>query len=207
MLAKVLLVEHDATVASELEIGLRANGCDVILLSDGETGLARAASDRFDVILLSGELPGMSGFRLCNRIKEDPSTRDVTTFLLSTSAADLEAHRRLPTHANAYFRRPVSIMDVIQQIRASVGEIKAEDMIDEPPQAPQANGNGNRDSRSPPKTKGGTLRTMDPQRVSNLDKARENARLFAEEVLRRVPVRRGAQAGCRTSRSTPAWAA
>lgn len=54
---------------------------------------------------------------------------------------------------------------------------------------------------------GGTLRTMDPQRVSNLDKARENARIFAEEVLRRVPVRRGAQAGCRTSRSTPAWAA
>ncbi|NVP56498.1 ParA family protein [Mycoplana rhizolycopersici] len=37
---------------------------------------------------------------------------------------------------------------------------------------------------------GGTLRSMDPQRISNLDKARENARLFAEEVLRRVPVRR-----------------
>jgi hypothetical protein len=31
MLAKVLLVEHDATIASELEIGLRANGCDVTL--------------------------------------------------------------------------------------------------------------------------------------------------------------------------------
>lgn len=37
---------------------------------------------------------------------------------------------------------------------------------------------------------GGTLRSMDPQRISNLDKARENARLFAEEVLSRVPVRR-----------------
>lgn len=44
---------------------------------------------------------------------------------------------------------------------------------------------------------GGTLRSMDPQRVSNLDKARENARLFAEEVLRRVPVRRSA--GTRSS--------
>ncbi|MBD9372948.1 ParA family protein [Rhizobium sp. ARZ01] len=37
---------------------------------------------------------------------------------------------------------------------------------------------------------GGTLRTMDPLRVSNLDKARENARLLAEEVLRLVPARR-----------------
>lgn len=37
---------------------------------------------------------------------------------------------------------------------------------------------------------GGTLYSMDPARVSNLDKARENARLFAEEVLRLVPPRR-----------------
>ncbi|KQS72612.1 chromosome partitioning protein ParA [Rhizobium sp. Leaf371] len=35
---------------------------------------------------------------------------------------------------------------------------------------------------------GGTLQTMDPARVSNLDKARENARLFAEEVRRLVPL-------------------
>ncbi|PYE26867.1 chromosome partitioning protein [Rhizobium sp. PP-CC-3A-592] len=35
---------------------------------------------------------------------------------------------------------------------------------------------------------GGTLQTMDPARVSNLDKARENARVFAEEVRRLVPL-------------------
>lgn len=54
---------------------------------------------------------------------------------------------------------------------------------------------------------GGTLRTMDPHRVSNLDKARENARLFAEEVLRRVPVRRGALAACRSALQTRVRAA
>jgi chromosome partitioning protein len=37
---------------------------------------------------------------------------------------------------------------------------------------------------------GGTLYSMDPAKVSNLDKARENARLFAEEVLRMLPARR-----------------
>jgi len=36
---------------------------------------------------------------------------------------------------------------------------------------------------------GGTLYGMDPAKISNLDKARENARLFAEEVMRRLPVR------------------
>ena len=37
---------------------------------------------------------------------------------------------------------------------------------------------------------GGTLQTLDPIRVSNLDKARDNARLFGEEVRRLVPMRR-----------------
>jgi chromosome partitioning protein len=36
---------------------------------------------------------------------------------------------------------------------------------------------------------GGTLHTMDPMRVSNLDKARENAHCFAEEITRKVPGR------------------
>lgn len=39
---------------------------------------------------------------------------------------------------------------------------------------------------------GGSLHTMDETQVSNLDKARENARLFAEEMVRRVPVKRAA---------------
>lgn len=42
---------------------------------------------------------------------------------------------------------------------------------------------------------GGTLRSMDPARVSNLDKACENARLFAEEVLRLLPLRNRERAG------------
>ena len=60
MLARVLLVEHDATAGGELEAGLRAHGCDVTLLSDGQSVPARVANDRFDVILVSGELPGRS---------------------------------------------------------------------------------------------------------------------------------------------------
>ena len=42
---------------------------------------------------------------------------------------------------------------------------------------------------------GGSLYGMDPERVSNLDKAKENAQIYAQEVLRLVPMRKGANAG------------
>lgn len=46
---------------------------------------------------------------------------------------------------------------------------------------------------------GGTLHTMDPGRISNLDKARENARLYAEDVLRRVPMIRAQRSGLKAT--------
>ncbi len=46
---------------------------------------------------------------------------------------------------------------------------------------------------------GGTLHTIDPGRVSNLDKARENATCFAEEIMRKLPVRLVASARMATA--------
>ncbi|MBP1843177.1 chromosome partitioning protein [Rhizobium petrolearium] len=48
---------------------------------------------------------------------------------------------------------------------------------------------------------GGTLYTMDESRISNLDKARQNARLFALEMLRRVPLHRPASVSSRLVRA------
>ncbi|MFD1747593.1 AAA family ATPase [Rhizobium helianthi] len=46
---------------------------------------------------------------------------------------------------------------------------------------------------------GGTLHTMDPSRISNLEKARENARLYAEDVLRRLPLANRQRGGLQAS--------
>ncbi len=115
---KVLLLEEDPTFASELQTGLRGLGCEVVLLRDGRTGLARAVSDRFDVILLSAELPHMNGFRLCNRIKKDANAKKVPLFLMGTTAsAEFEAHQRLPTRAESYFQKPVVFAELVARMR------------------------------------------------------------------------------------------
>src|SRR5580765_4269268 len=105
MPAKVLLLEEDPTLATELQRRLKELGCEVTLLGDGRTGLARAVSDRFDLILLSAELPGMNGFRVCNRIKKDQRANAVPLFLMGATAAhEFKAHEQLPTHAESYFQ-------------------------------------------------------------------------------------------------------
>ena len=65
MPTRVLLLEEDATYARELLHGLSEAGIEVTLARDGDAGLARAVAERFDALVVSAELPGINGFRLC----------------------------------------------------------------------------------------------------------------------------------------------
>jgi DNA-binding response OmpR family regulator len=117
---KVLVLEEDATFSTSLLAGLRTLGCEVALVREGGAGLARAVSERFDLILLSAEMPGMNGFRICNRIKKDPAVSSVPLFLMGGSADDLDAHQALATRAESYFEKPVHVDELVARIRLLV---------------------------------------------------------------------------------------
>ncbi|MBL9108539.1 MAG: response regulator, partial [Myxococcales bacterium] len=57
----VLVFEGDPAFAGEVRSGLEALGCHVRIVEDGNTGLAQAAEDRPDLVLLAIELPRMNG--------------------------------------------------------------------------------------------------------------------------------------------------
>lgn len=112
---RVLLLEDDQTHGSVLARELVERGCDVVSETDGATGLVRAVSEPFDAVVVSAEMPGMNGFRVCSRIKQDMGTRAVRVLLVGTDA-QFDAHRKLPTRADAYFERPVRVDDVMNAV-------------------------------------------------------------------------------------------
>jgi DNA-binding response OmpR family regulator len=119
--ARILLLEDDVPLACEIQAALARAGCAVEILRDGNAGLARAVSDRFDLVVASLELPGMNGFRLCNRLKKEPLGRAVPIFLLTEQSADVfDEHRKLATHADSYFHKPLTMAELVARVRASV---------------------------------------------------------------------------------------
>src|SRR4029077_3682133 len=76
-------------------------------------------TDKFDLVVAAAELPGVNGFRVCNRIKKDPKAKDVPVLLLTSApSAELEAHRVLPTHADVYMLKPIAMADLLAEGRA-----------------------------------------------------------------------------------------
>ncbi|MFN9937900.1 MAG: response regulator transcription factor, partial [bacterium] len=122
MALNVLVFEGDPAFAGEVRSGLEALGCHVRIVEDGNTGLAQAAEDRPDLVLLAIELPRMNGFSVCNKLKKDPVLREVPLIILSSESSEetFEQHQKLRTRAEEYVHKPVAFADLLEKIRPFV---------------------------------------------------------------------------------------
>ena len=68
---KILIVEDDRDIASIERDHPELNGYQVEIAPDGISGLARARSGEFDLVLLDLTLPGVDGFAVCRQLREE----------------------------------------------------------------------------------------------------------------------------------------
>ena len=101
----ILIVEDDPVFARILADMVRRKGYRVLAAADGESGLQLAAHYRPTGILLDVMLPGMDGWTVIERLKENPATRHVPVHFIS--AVD-EANRGRDLGAVGFLTKPVS---------------------------------------------------------------------------------------------------
>ena len=80
--ARILVIEDDASTASEIATELRSHGHEVVTVDNGRTGLERATRESFDAITLDRMLPEMDGLDVVARLRE----RRITVPVLMISA-------------------------------------------------------------------------------------------------------------------------
>ena len=83
MSARILVVDDIEANVRLLEAKLVAEYYEVSTAMDGPTALSMAARDLPDIILLDVMMPGMDGFTVCQKLKEDPATRHIPVVLLT----------------------------------------------------------------------------------------------------------------------------
>jgi DNA-binding response OmpR family regulator len=113
---RVLVVDDEVGVRRALERGLAAEGMEVVTAADGPTALRVALTGAFDVVLLDIMLPGLSGYRVLQRLRAD----GVRTPVLMVSAKDGEIDQAdgLDLGADGYLVKPFSFVVLVAQVRA-----------------------------------------------------------------------------------------
>jgi DNA-binding response OmpR family regulator len=113
---RLLIVEDEEAIRTGLIDVLVYHGYEVEFAADGISGLDKALSGRFDLILLDVMLPGMDGFEICNRIRAQD--RDQPVIILTAKSTDEDIIQGLSLGADDYVAKPFSVAQLVLRIQA-----------------------------------------------------------------------------------------
>ena len=116
----ILLVEDDGTLAEGLAYNLDRAGYRVLRAADGPRGLALAAAEPPDLVVLDVMLPGLDGFAFLERLRGGGSR--VPVIVLSALDAEADKIRGLDLGADDYLAKPFGVGELLARIRARLGD-------------------------------------------------------------------------------------
>ena len=114
---KLLYVEDNEDNLYMLQLRFDVlGGYEVLSARDGVTGIAMAASERPDLILMDLNLPGMDGWEATRRLKADPATRNIPIIALSAHAMTGDREKALATGCDNFDTKPIEFDRLLAKI-------------------------------------------------------------------------------------------
>lgn len=111
----VLVIDDEPQIRKFLDIGLRAEGYDVLLAANAAEGLALAATRNPDVVILDIGLPDREGHDVLAELRQ---WSQVPVLMLSVRDAENEKVKALDAGANDYMTKPFGIQELMARLRA-----------------------------------------------------------------------------------------
>ncbi len=120
-MAKILLVEDNEMNRDMLSRRLVRRGHEILMAVDGGEGVARAAADLPDLILMDMSLPVLDGWEATRRIKADPATAKIPVIALTAHAMAGDREQALAAGCDDYDTKPIEIDRLIEKIANLLG--------------------------------------------------------------------------------------
>jgi DNA-binding response OmpR family regulator len=122
---KILVIDDEEVGRQLLEAILTPENYHVIFGENGEQGLKLAASELPDIILCDVMMPGIDGFEVCKKIREDDSTRLIPIFLI-TALDDRDSKiRGIDAGADDYISKPLDRLEILAKIKNCLNRLKS----------------------------------------------------------------------------------
>ena len=119
---KILIIEDNRDLARLLEGHLQDSAFQADVAFDGLTGLAKAGSAPYDLIILDLMLPGLDGLEVCRRLRRKPSY--VPILMLTAKSSEMDRVIGLEIGADDYVTKPFSIPELLARVRAVLRRIE-----------------------------------------------------------------------------------
>lgn len=119
-LRSIIIVEDDEDIADSIRYNLEREGFRVRLASTGEDALNLILDRSPNLILLDLNLPHMSGFELCRRLRAEATTARVPILMLTARAGEADKVLGLNMGADDYVTKPFSMRELVARVNAAL---------------------------------------------------------------------------------------
>lgn len=114
---KLLLADDSITIQKVVNLTFADEGIEVIAVGDGDSAMLKINESLPDLILADVNMPGLSGYEICEQIKQNAETKDIPVILLVGSFEPFDEARAESIGANDYLTKP------FQSIRQLVNKV------------------------------------------------------------------------------------
>ena len=113
-MSRVLIVEDEDAIAEIEKDYLELSGFEVVIKSDGTSGLATALEEEFDIMILDVMLPGVDGYEICKQVREKKNTPII---MVSAKKEDIDKIRGLGVGADDYMTKPFDFRELTARVK------------------------------------------------------------------------------------------
>ena len=114
---RILIVEDDEAIAQLESDYLHAQGFEATVAPDGPTGLDKALTGDYALIILDVMLPGMDGFEVLSKVREQ---RNIPILLVTARKDDVDKIKGLGLGADDYITKPFSPSELAARVKAHI---------------------------------------------------------------------------------------
>lgn len=116
MTQRLLVIEDEPTLSRLLSYNLKSEGYQVVVEEHGQTGFETAKHNEFDLILLDLMLPGMNGFEIMSKLRQEGVMTPV--IILTAKNAEEEVVHGLKSGADDYITKPFGVAELLARVNA-----------------------------------------------------------------------------------------
>jgi len=116
-MARILIVDDSPTDVRVLSVMLERAGFQTMSAATAEEGVARARSERPDLILMDVIMPGTNGFQATRILSRDPDTSSIPVIIVTTKSMETDRIWGMRQGAKDFLTKPPNERDLVQRIQ------------------------------------------------------------------------------------------
>lgn len=129
--AKVLIIEDEEHISELVKYNLESAGYQVAAAYDGEEGLKLVSEFKPDLVILDLMLPKLDGISVCNKLRNQKETEDISIIMLTAKSSETDKIIGLEIGADDYITKPFSVRELQARIKTVLRRTKTAPTVQE----------------------------------------------------------------------------